>query len=308
MRQCIVAACLVLMSWSSIYGADQRVAEIIKGLSAQSAREQLHAATQAAELGPLAVEAVPALVRASKSTDLAVQHETIIALGRIGPDASSALPRLVELLSAESIILKYSACQSLRSMGSRSNNPAAIRALRRVASAGDSLVAVPAAWALVSMRPNDGKILEFALPILTAGLKSASSHVVADAVGALGQIGRPAVSVVLDVMKSGNAPVICSCCDTLAGMGLDGEPAVGPLIAVTRTDDARACRHAARALGMIGCLPKSSVPALSRLLSHSDTGVRINAAQALGAFSSESASAVTDLVQALGSNDSHLKR
>ena len=256
----------------------------------------------------MAVAAVPALMQASQSADLAVQHEAVIALGRIGPEASAALPRLVELVAGKSVILQYSACQSIRRIAVGSNDRRVLRVLRRVAAGDQPLLAVPAAWALVSVRPNDEKLLTNALPVLSAGLKSASSQVAADAVGALGQIGKPAVSAVLGVMDDGSSQIVCNGCDALAGMGLDGESAVGRLIALTQSDDARACRHAARALGMIGCLPDRSVPALSKLLAHKNAGVRINAAQALGAFSSEAARAVPELIKALGADDAHLKR
>jgi len=308
MRQILLTMCVILVSCTATWAADRRVSEIIDGLDSKSPKRQMQAAATAVELGPLARDAVPALIRATQGADLALQHEAIIALGRIGPDAAAALPRLIELLNGDSVILKYSACQSIRSVGSRSNNRRALGALRRLASSRKPLIAVPAAWAMVSIRPDDPKITKFVVPVLVDGLQHASSHVAADAVGALGQIGGAAVPAVLQVMKSENSQVQCRCCDALAGMGLDGEPAVEPLIDLTQSDAGGTCRHAARALGMIGCRPKQSVPALARLLGHSDISVRINAAEALGAFASAAASAVPELTAAVSSKDSHLKR
>ena len=170
MRQILLTTCVILASCTATWAADRRVTEIIDGLDSKSSKRQMQAAATAVELGPLARDAVPSLIRATRGGDLALQHEAIIALGRIGTDAAAALPRLIELLNGDSVILKYSACQSIRSVGSRSNSRGALGALRRLASSRKPLIAVPAAWAMVSIRPDDPKITEFVVPVLVEGL------------------------------------------------------------------------------------------------------------------------------------------
>src|SRR5262245_66354994 len=81
----LAAACL----WSSLLGAaEPDLKALVKDLQATKPVTREQAAAALGNLGPGAVEAVPALAEALKDKDARVRHEALIALERIGAAAA----------------------------------------------------------------------------------------------------------------------------------------------------------------------------------------------------------------------------
>jgi len=74
------------------------VAPLIEALNNADANIREVAARILGNIGPQAVEAVPALTTALKDPDRRVRIQAAVALGRIGPEAKEAVPALFEAL------------------------------------------------------------------------------------------------------------------------------------------------------------------------------------------------------------------
>ena len=186
-----MASVAVASAQSSSTGRE-RVEELVGKLNNSKAGEQFQAVSDLADLGPLAKPAVPTLVKTLKSSDdLALQHEILIALGRIGTPAAEAVPALSEFLKNASPVLQYEAIQALRKIGSEAKS--ALPQLTELMKSDKPFLSVPAAWAVAAISKNADENRQ-ALPVLLAGLASKDSGVVGDAEMGLAAVGKPAIS------------------------------------------------------------------------------------------------------------------
>ena len=76
---------------------DVTVATLADGLKEGGPFARGHAARTLGRFGPLAAEAVPALVAALEDESPVVRGAAIIALGKIGPKAKAAIPALTAI-------------------------------------------------------------------------------------------------------------------------------------------------------------------------------------------------------------------
>jgi hypothetical protein len=74
------------------------------------------AADALAEIGPHAVEAVPALITALGDDRIGVRRAAALALGEIGPGAREAVPTLIQALGDESSLMRQAAVKALRAI------------------------------------------------------------------------------------------------------------------------------------------------------------------------------------------------
>jgi len=138
------------------------VNEMLVALEDDDAAYASEAAVAIAALGPAAVKAVDKLRgRLSKDVPAPVRYAATYALGRIGPAASSAVPRLEEL-----------------------------------ARSPDVLEATVAIWAALKIKPEDQTLFASAIPLLCGALESPQELARLEAAVSLGDIGATAASAI----------------------------------------------------------------------------------------------------------------
>jgi len=233
----------------------------VQALMDESVRVREAAADALAEMGPQAVDAVPALIQAlrNEEEDSDLRQAASDALGAIG---SEAVPVLVQALADEDERVRWAAARALEDMGPQAVEaiPALIQALRD----GDEDVSWAAASALGDIGPE-------AIPVLIEALGERDTNVRRGAILALGWIGPEAKEA---------APLIIQ--------ALEGE------------EDWLVRSSAARALGWIEPDASEAVPPLIQALGDESEYVRSAAADTLGEFGSQARDAVPALIQALG--------
>ncbi|MFV1964182.1 MAG: HEAT repeat domain-containing protein [Pirellulaceae bacterium] len=156
-------------------------------------------------MGPEAAQAVPALIEVLKQTpenddDLAFRQEVQLALAAIGPAALPAMPQLVASLSSEDEEVRGSACYALGKIGPQAQS-AATQPLDALARSGDIRTRRAAIWALLKIRPNDTRLQNLAVPLLTQGLESDRELVRYEAAITLGDLGEVAKSAIEPLRK-----------------------------------------------------------------------------------------------------------
>ena len=125
----------------------------------------------ALRLGAKAEPAAPALIKALEQTqdDPVLRHEIQFALGALGPAAVGAVPELINSLSEEEELpVRHSACYALGRIGPAAKD--ATFKLNLQMRSEDDFTPVAAVWALLRIHPNNARIQQAAVPLLTAAL------------------------------------------------------------------------------------------------------------------------------------------
>jgi len=146
-------------------------------------------------IGPAAKGALPELVAALADADPVCAEEAAVALAEIGGDAVGAVPDLEKLLAdGVPASTRYTAVYGLGRIG-----PAAKGALPRLlelSKSDDEILATVAVWAALKIDPADAALVESAVPMLRRALRGDRDMVRLEAAVALGDIGRAAGSAV----------------------------------------------------------------------------------------------------------------
>lgn len=309
----ICAMAVVGLAWSlsarSLSAAQNDVETLVRDLKAPQVKVRESAAEALGMLGPASIEAVPALVEALQDKDPRVQHEALTALEHLGPAAEKATPALKQILDKGPAALKLGAIHALGRIGHPAQS-ATDSLLTYAKGDDDQSLKVAAVLALVRIHPDKQERMDQAIPVLTAALSSKSSSIRDDAIAALGEIGKPAVAALTDLVKNPatDAMVASRAASALGLVGADAAPAVGVLTAALDSKQDKLQEQAARALGAIGPAAKSAVPALKGLLASKLPGVRANAADALGMLGDLAAPAVPELTKTLSDSDATVRR
>jgi HEAT repeat protein len=204
-----------------------------------------------------------------KSKDPKERAAAAKALGRAGPQAEGALPDLAEALGDLDGTVRRHAFAALMKIGKGPD--AAVEGLLKALRSKDREIRRDAAGKLGVLGPRAGK----AAPALGALLADPETR--PQALGALVRVGKPAVPVLVQALKSKVEPIRRSAAQALGQMGDKATEAIGPLIALF--EDPPTYRDVVVALGKIG---KPAVPALVKALESGEEEVRRGAATALG--------------------------
>lgn len=133
------------------------------------------------------------------------RDEAARALGELGSQASTAVPGLVRILSHETGLPPAVAIEALRKIGVAT--PESVEALNRIMREGRLSWSVTAAWTLAELTPAP----EEALGVLTRALvkrDAGMQQYAAQALGALGEKGRPAIPDLRAAAKSTHNPFL----------------------------------------------------------------------------------------------------
>lgn len=138
-------------------------------------------------LGPDAASAVPALIDALKEEDTAFRREVLFALAAIGPAAKDAVPVLIKAVSDPNEELRPAACYALGKIGPAAS--LAVPELRKNLRGEDRLLKFASVWAMLHIFPEDATVRPLAVPVLSGMLEKAPNDMIrVEAVTALGNL------------------------------------------------------------------------------------------------------------------------
>ena len=249
-----------------------------------------------AELGPKAKDAVPALIDALRSREVAaggrvmlgigamtdedgpIRLAAAVALGKIGPAARSAVPALVQALADPDSRVRGEAAAALGEIG-----PDAAKAVselaRLSAGGGDDPVADLATQAL-------GELKAAAVPALTEVLRRGSQEARVRVMKALGEVGSLASAAIPDLARAladSDEEIRTAAIEALGKVGIGPEAAVAVphLLDALKDPDRHVRQHAAEGLGKIGPKSDQVIPGLIGAMKDRDHDVRLAASGAL---------------------------
>jgi HEAT repeat protein len=274
----------------------QRVQRHLLHLAARESTDRLHAANSLGEMGPLAADAVPALIAALGDPDENVSKSAAVGLHMIGRVAVSALSIA---LGDDNEYVRLRAAEVLSKIGLEAAD--AVPSLMAAFCNSD----VPMRWRAARALGNVGPRAVAAVPALIIALGDSDKYVRECAAGALVKIGSAAAGAVpvLIVALRDNDSNTESVAEVLGNIGRRAVDAVPALITALGDSDENVRRSAARALGRIGPAAVDAVPELINALRDSDANVRESAARALGDIGPAAVKAVPALIAALGNQD-----
>jgi HEAT repeat protein len=277
------------------------VATLESGLGDTSSSVRIEAALALGRIGPDAAAAAPRLIRLSREPHEAVRCQAAQALGEIGDQDGATVAALVDLLQDASAAVKVSAARALGAL--RTAAAPSVQALVPLLQDHDESVRTAAAEAIAQVGPLDHATTDN----LSDGLVSADNVVraqTADALGTIGAAAEEAAPALVKATTDDNDRVRASAVEAL---GKIGEPAaaiaVPGLVRALRDRDNWVSALAAEALGQMGDSADGAIPALVRSLSHKNAEVRRNSAEALGKMNGAAGAARPSLESAARDED-----
>ncbi len=168
--------------------AQQHWSEYTRGLTSPQAAARVRAARELGKLGGDAVGALPALIAAVEDADQAVREAAVQAIAHVGP---AAVAPLVQFLSHPDKYVRRHATWGLGKLGPQARS--AMASLCAALHDTDPRTASGAAQALGSLGPAAAA----AVPALTEAMRGTNVVLCRLAAKALSQIGEPAVPTLL---------------------------------------------------------------------------------------------------------------
>jgi HEAT repeat protein len=107
---------------------DHALNELSKNLGVADRRVRQEALSCLASAGAIAINALPAIVRALKDKDETIRQEAARILGQFGETAKAAEPELLEALKDKDLCVRFAAARAMASIDPRNLETAAILA------------------------------------------------------------------------------------------------------------------------------------------------------------------------------------
>ena len=234
-------------------------------------------------LHPDAVKALSALL---KNSDPGLRQRAAHALGRLGPDATGALPGLVDAARASNGDDAFT--EPLMEMGPAAL-PALLTALKDAKPGAN-------AWIFHTLRGFGAS----AVPALNEALQNPKPEVRVSAIQALGSMGLDAAPAMhtLFTMASGDDPMAqAAALRALVALHAEARHLKPLLEAAMASSSPDVKRAGAAGMAATGGASELGVDNLIALLSDDDAAGRLSAVQALGELGPKSAPAVNALVE-----------
>ncbi len=273
-------------------------------------------------LGEIADQrAVPCLIDALDDPYQRVRVASMAALKKMGPSASAAVPRLVNLLKASDPLERMGAASALGNIRDRAAVPALIKALTRKHKYNadreyQSTMYVQPANRLSYDYYQSSHVAATALgiigdtkavPALVKCLNAHNQYLRRSASEALGKICGPEhIPILLKALKDRRNQVREGATVALGGIGPSAQAAVPALIQALKDREPSVRESAARALGSIG--DPAAVTALVDALADTNHLLRVWSAHALGTIGPSAQAAVPALIKALRDSDNLVRR
>jgi HEAT repeat protein len=282
------------------------------------------------EMGPVAKDAVPALIDKLRDKNPAIRREAILALAAMEREATSAVGPVAAALDDE-----HTRAAATYALGRIGQIPAdAEGRIRANAKSDDKVLSTASLWALARMHPEDKELRrevteqliarlkdkdslvrvaaahaltalppapEITGPIWEKAIQDADETTIRHALGAFVTLGAPAVPRLVNALK--HEKVRGHVIYALGEIGPAAAPATPSLTKLVNDDDDRIAHEAVIALAKIGPGAKEAVPELVKVLAASDESAIPAAAYALGSIGPDAAAAIPALRGLLKGND-----
>ncbi|MGB0597490.1 MAG: HEAT repeat domain-containing protein [Rubripirellula sp.] len=310
---------------SSDHEAD-RLAAVKYGeqLGSAELKERRDAAYALAKLGPAAIPAIDALVKALEDRDEQVWMQSAMAVARIGPPAEPAIETLIENLEQSNDQRRYRAAWALSRIGA-----ASVDSLAKALRDSSTRIKIGAIDAMGWMAAEHRQVVPLLLEsvdseseeVRLAAAKSLARSRSVDALGAALSSGDPRIQAVVAKSLAETETIPASVQDRLSELSQQGAPivraaAIIALVASDRTqpdlsesivkialsDDVEARNGAMIALRKLDD-PTAALKQLAAAVRSERAEERSAAAFAIGLLGPKSAACVPALVDALKSNE-----
>jgi HEAT repeat protein len=270
---------------------------LVRALADPSERVWYSAVLALGKIGPAARSAVPALVDALKGGNTSLRILALNALVRIDPGHQAVgerleeiVPVLIEALKHEEAAIRNWACVCLGKLGKGAK--AAIPALAKIVQDKETTIRV---LAIVALGEIGGGAAEAIAPLIAA-LAETNGRVHTAAMAALRRLGTAVAAELVAAFKNKEELVRTGAAEVLARIGA---PAVPALVPALSDSDPNARRLAAVVLQQIGPAAKAGAPGLLTNLKDADRQVRYASIRALRALQPTSVEALQAMWGAL---------
>ncbi len=258
------------------------VAKLVVRLEKGTIEERHEAARQLFYLGPKAVKAVPALLRAIYDTDVDVRRLGMSALSKIGPVAKAAIPKLIAITEDENETDDIRSSAIITFLGFGKLSTAAIPCLLKLMN-GKNVNLIRVAAGIIG---DIGKECDDAVPVLLKLLKHEDGDVRGRAAASLGKIGKQPdvlVPLFIELIKKEKKPML-GIADPRQGilsglilLGPHAKPAIPLILEMVATPDEYLIiqQRGIQVLVAIGPKAKEALPLLQKLR-HSDDWIGLH--------------------------------
>jgi len=244
----------------------------------------------AISLSKLGNDAVQPLNQVLLNGNVFAKRASAFALGRIGDEAISALPALIQALEDKDPEMRFDAINAITAI--RKDPETTLPLLINLLSDDDQFVRTYAAHCLGQY----GQQAKDAVSKLGEAAFDRSEFVSKSAMKALGSIGSASVPVLIEALKSKDYKILQNAYRAIAQIGPDAKDALPALIASFahyHIDD----YYFSRAVESIG---PEAIPVLTNALKNKNFWVRYDAAGALASFGPAARDALPALFESMG--------
>lgn len=281
-------------------GGPETLPRLIKALETPEAT--YWATIVAAEMGPKAAPAVPALIKVLDSKDAETRMHALMALGEIGPQAKPALKRTTELLETDPTgAVRYAAAYALANIGDQAASPV----LEKTAAADDPFLGMVSTYALAALNPDDKELGMRAARKLISGLDHEDPRVRAVAARSLAQLEVPGelVAPLLAAKLRDEDPTVSA---NVRAAIISIGPSIIPRVVVA-LDREELRPYAVSILSEFGADAKPAVPKLVAMLDQVEPPLQEEILMTLGSIGPEAAPAVNQAATLLSSETERVK-
>jgi HEAT repeat protein len=299
----LAATAMLLVTAATDARAGDKVAALVKDLSAKDESVRLNAALELGKLGKPAVEPVAAAL-ADKDAD--TRYYAVWALGLLGPDARDKTPDVIKLLRDADAHVRRKAIYSLGRIGPAQDAvPALIRVfadddpdLRAAAEDACARFGKAAVPALIKAAESAERPLRFhgiltlgrigpdagdALPVLTVLLNGKDQRLAFEAAAALAKLGKQSLPALTAALNSDNHHLRHDAVEAIAK--IEGREAIVALVDALKSPYADVRWRAAQGLGQQQVNDKLVIMSLAEALTKDpDAEVRSQSVHALARF------------------------
>ncbi len=299
--------CSLALPLAMIDSKDERVITALKSIAPQLIQDVNHQQNLTARLaietlgymGEIAREAGATLIGViiDEGNDNDLREYAIESLGKIGADANSVIPLLIDMIKKRDSFFSK-AIDALLQSGSEAL-PATLSTIAEILRMPDEEDSIHYE-AFKALQ----KIGSASLPLLVALSKDDDKYLRISSIGILDSLGKPAVPHLVEAIVHTDSDTRAVVAEALGKIGADAAAAIPLLKEAIGDADLNVCARAVEALGQIG---KKAVPVLIEALRSDNSFAATWAAAVLGRMGRNANQAIPFLVEALHHEDAQVR-